>query len=170
MANDAPTITIPRHANESASAYDARVRYVTMGPGRSIDKVGDQLGIRTGSKRVSRLLEWSGRFEWVDSARRYDDAVAYVTIQESAAQYRKDLEDHRQRYGKSGRELHALANTYIRKLADRLRSLDSADITPGRIANDVRTVAAALTVAADLEAHALRVADLLPRLADDSGE
>jgi hypothetical protein len=168
MTTTHPDITIPRHPDESAKAYTARVEYVTMGPSRSIDRVGRNRG--KGGARSTVLQEWSTKYNWVDSARRYDDAVAYITIQDAAAQYRKDLEDHRQRYGKSGRELHALANTYIRKLADRLRSLDSADITPGRIANDVRTVAAALTVAADLEAHALRVADLLPRLADDSGE
>jgi hypothetical protein len=169
MTTDAPIITIPRLEGESNRAYDARVRYVTMGAVRSLDKVALQLGYKSATT-PGHINKWSDRFNWVDSARRYDDAVAYLTIQDAAAQYRKDLEDHRQRYGKSGRELHALANTYIRKLADRLRSLDSADITPGRIANDVRTVAAALTVAADLEAHALRVADLLPRLADDSGE
>jgi hypothetical protein len=166
---DPATITIPRLEGESNRAYDARVRYVTMGPDRSIEKIGQQLGYK-GATPPGHVTRWSQQYQWFESARRYDDAVAYVTIQESAAQYRKDLEDHRERYGKAGRSLYTLATAYMNKLAQRIKDLDSEEIKPSRLALDVRTAAAALTIAADLEAHALRVADLLPRLADDSGQ
>jgi hypothetical protein len=159
---NAATIEIPRLPDESSRAYEARVRYVTMGPERSIDKVAHQRGIKTGS-RSTTLLEWSRQYGWVESARQYDEQQAFLTIQEAAAAYRKDLEEHRDRYGKSGKALHAVA---VEMLTQLRASAKSIDYTPAALS----TIARALTVAADLEAHALRIADLLPKLSTDESD
>ncbi len=149
-----PAITIPRLTDESARAYDARVRYVTMGPKRSIERAAQD-----NAKTIPHYKVWSVKHGWVESARRYDEAVAYLTVQEAADAYRRDLEDHRKRYQQSGRALHGVAV----EMLSRLRAAP-VEYTPAALA----TIARALTVAADLEAHALRVADLLPRLGGDA--
>lgn len=154
MANT-QTITLPRIEGESARAYQARVEYVTMGAGRSIDKLADQNGIKTGS-RVSRYLEWSRKYGWVDSARQYDEQVAYVTVQEAAEEYRADLADYRKRYGDMGKVLYSSAAKMLKKIN---ASLDNGSIPLGP--NAMLTVLNAAKTAADLEALALRVENLL---------
>ena len=156
-----PTITIPRHADESARAYAARVAYVTMGPQRSIDKVAsEQKRGKSGATRNTVLMEWSRRYGWVESARQYDEQVAYLTIQEAAAAYRADLEEHRKRYQQSGKALHGVAVEMLTQLRQSARTIE---YTPAALA----TISRALTVAADLEAHALRLGELLPKLSGD---
>lgn len=150
------TIEIPRIEGESSRAYEARVRYVTMGPSRSIDKAADQLGIKTASSgRARHLLGWAQRYDWVESARRYDEAVTHLVVQDAAAAYRRELEDHRERAGKAGRALYGVAIEMLGKLR-----VTPVEYTPTTLA----TIARALTVALDIEAHGLRIADLLPKL------
>lgn len=154
MTTALTTIEIPRLPNESARAYAARVEYVTMGPGRSLARLGQSSG-----RHKTLYEQWSAKYGWVESARRYDEAVAYITVQEAAAAYRRDLEEHRERASKAGKALYGVAVEMLGKL----RSAP-VEYTPATLA----TIARALTVALDIEAHALRVADLLPRL--DNGE
>lgn len=174
MPSETTTIELPRETGESARAYAARVRYVTMGPGRSIDKVADQNGIKTGS-RPSNYLEWSRKYGWVACAEKYDQEIAFITVQEAAAAYRRDLEDHRQRYQKAGKDLHRVALGLMSTIAAQLQGqvIEGKDgrkytIPAMKIdANAITVLSRALTTAADLEAHALRLSELLPKL---SGE
>lgn len=149
------TIDLPRMHSESSRAYAARVSYITMGPQRSTAKVAQTLG-----KTKTLMDRWCERYQWVEHARRYDDAMAASTIQEAATQYRADLEEHRKRYQQSGRALHGVAVEMLTRLRS---STATIEYTPAALA----TISRALTVAADLEAHALRLADLLPNLTPD---
>jgi len=161
------TTTIPRLADESARAFEARRIYVEMGPSRSLEAVAQKL-----DKSRTLMGRWSAQYHWSDCARAWDDQRAAEVSAAAAESYRRELEDHRERYGKAGKALHNLAVAYLNKLGQRIKDLDSSDIKAGRLALDVRTAAAALQIAGDLEAHALRVADLLPKLdsGDDRGE
>lgn len=148
------TIEVPRLDGETPRAYAARVEYLTMGAQRSIDKVAYQKGIKAGS-RSSTLLEWSRQFNWVEHAARYDQALAAVAVAEHAEQYRQELEEHRQRYQKAGQALYGVAISMLSQLR-----AAPVEYTPAALS----TIARALTTAGDLEAHALRIADLLPKL------
>jgi hypothetical protein len=145
-----PVIEIPRCEGESARAYEARALYVTMGANRSIESVAQKLG-----KSSALIGRWSSRHEWVESARRYDEAVTYLTVQDAATAYRRELEDHRERAGKAGKALYGVAIEMLGKLR-----VAPVEYTPATLA----TIARALTVALDIEAHGLRIADLLPKL------
>ncbi len=147
-----PQITIPRLDAESARAYAARVAYVTMGPQRSIDKVTGQIRGKSGV-RSTTLEDWSSKFDWVDHARRYDDAVAHLAIQEAAAQHRAALEAHRTDALKVGAELIALGRALAGEVAARRASLEYKP-------SDLATAVKAILAGFDLKAHALD----LPRL------
>lgn len=156
------TITLPRIEGESARAYAARVEYVTMGAGRSIDKVAEQRGIKSGS-RSSTLLEWSRKYNWVDSARQYDEQVSYITVQEAADRYRADLEDHRKRASEAGKALYAVAGKLLQRMNAQAATLELN-------ANSLAIIKGALQTALDLEAHALAVDKILPSLGDNDSE
>ena len=155
-----PTIELPREPGESARAYAARVEYVTMGPGRSIDKVADQRGSKSGS-RSTMHLDWSSKYGWVESARRYDEQVAFLTVQEAATAYRASLVDYRKRYGEMGKALYGTAAKLVKKINAMLDGVDV--VNPGSLLTAIN----AAKTAADLEALALRLEDLIPKLADD---
>lgn len=167
-----PTITIPRLPDEPPRAYAARVEYVTMGAGRSAERVRAKIGLRS----ARRIELWSAQYGWVDSARQYDDAAAALRIQAAAEAYRRDLEDHRQRYAKAGRDLYTVATAMVahmaRHLRDAGRTLELRDGTtytvPAVRLSDTTlgAVSRALTIAGDLEAHALRLEELIPQLTD----
>jgi hypothetical protein len=171
MQTDTPAITIPKIEGETPRAYAARVEYLTMGAGRSLDKLRQNHG-KTTVTYTRQVEDWSVKYGWKAAASEYDQTVATLAAQAHADSYRRELEDHRERYGKAGKALHNLAAAYLNKLAQRIKTLESSEIKAGRLALDVRTAAAALQIAGDLEAHALRVANLLPKLdqGDDRGE
>jgi hypothetical protein len=142
-----PTITLPRLPNESTKAYQARLCYCTLGANRSLEAVGQALG-----KSKALMERWSVCYGWVGHARAYDDTLAAIQIQQAREQYLSDIEAHRKRYGETGRALYAVAR---KKLA----ALNARD-EPERLT----AIASALTIAADLEAHALRLAELIAQL------
>jgi len=144
-----PEITIPRLPDESARAYAARVEYVTAGPGRDLRSLAQKL-----DKSLTLVGRWSSQYGWVESARQYDDQVAYLTIQEAAEQYRADLADYRKRYSDLGKGLYAAAAVLTRRVATEARTME---LGPGALA----LAANAAKTAADLEALALRVEHLL---------
>ncbi len=162
-----PAITIPSLENESQPAYQARVRYVVLGEQRSLDVVAQEL-----HKSRSLLGRWSERHHWQEHARRYDELLASLAAQAHAEQYRKDLEEHRSRYQSAGRDLYNVAQGLMVLLAQSMRgrtiegkdgkvyTIPTMEMTP----NTLSIAARALTIAADLEAHALRIADVLPKL------
>ena len=158
----APSIEIPRLPDETPRAYAARVAYLTMGPGRSLDKVAGQKGGREGARPNNTAVEnWSRKYGWPALAAQYDATLATLAARAHAEEYQRDLEDHRKRYQQAGRALYGVA---VEMLASLRKSQATIEYTPATLS----TIARALTVAGDLEAHALRVADLLPRLNDDS--
>lgn len=150
----APTITLPRMDDESAPAYAARVAYCTMGPDRSLAAVGQKLG-----KSSTLMARWSAKHGWTDSARQYDATLARVTTTTAIAQYRAEVEENRVRYQKTGRGLHTVAGRLLERLA---KMTDDVELT----VSDLNAIVRALMAAADLEAHALGIGDLLLRLAD----
>lgn len=180
MPNPTPTIELPRLPDESARAYAARVEYVTMGAGRSLEKLRVQSGGKAGiPRRFNTLAEWSARYDWAGSARQYDEQIAYITIQEAQAKYRTDLEAHRKKASDAGQALYAVAGQLItainKALAGprKIRDKDGKEYTLHSIdlnANTFSIAARAMQAALDLEAHALAVDVLLPKLgqADDS--
>jgi uncharacterized protein YcfJ len=165
------TIELPRLENESARAYAARVEYVTMGAGRSIDKLADQQGRKKGSSgsRSTTLLEWSRKYGWVDSARQYDEQIAYLTVQDAAQQYQESLRAFRVKYGKTGEDLHKVASVMLSVFAQQLQGKTITDKDGKKHviaamemnAGTLGQIKAALQTAADLEALALRVEGLL---------
>lgn len=172
-----PTIEIPRLPEETNRAYSARVEYLTLGAGRSFDRLLDRpqsATIAPPTKRRDTLVDWSVRYNWQEHARRYDETLASLAAQAHSEQYRKDLEEHRARYQKAGRDLHAVAQGLMGTLAQSIRgrsiegkdgkvyTIPAMEMTP----NTLAIAARALTIAADLEAHALRIADILPSLTD----
>ena len=141
-----PATVIPRLADESAKAHAAKVTYVTAGTQRSLEKLRQQIGTRS----VRYLELWSAAHDWGATARAWDDQQAAAVEQHARTTYIADLDDHRVRYGLTGKALHA-------KAVKALALLDPATMTMPQIV-------AAVATAADLEAHALRIGELLPRL------
>ncbi len=164
---DKSTITIPRLEKESMPAYQARVRYIVLGEARSQEKVSKELG-----KSLDLIGRWSARDHWVEHAQRYDETLATLAAQAHAEEYQQELEDHRKRYQKAGKDLYTVAAALIGVCAQALRgktikgadgqtyTIPAMEITP----NTLAIAARALTTAGDLEAHALRIADILPGL------
>jgi hypothetical protein len=113
------------------------------------------------SAGYTRTLElWSVDHDWQARVRTYDQAMAQERAAEISRRYLADLEDHRDRYGKAGKALHGVA---VRLLSELNAKVASIEMTPATLA----TVARALTTAADLEAHALGIDELLPRVRGD---
>lgn len=167
----APTIEIPRLDGESSRAYEARVRYIVAGPRRSLDSVAQEL-----SKSRPLIARWSKAHGWVDSAAAYDQTLASLVAHANAEQYRRDLEDHRERYQKAGKDLYAVSLALLQACARAIRGqkikgadgqeylIPAMELTPASLSTAMR----GLQAAGDLEAHALRLADLLPQL--DQGD
>jgi hypothetical protein len=170
-----PVISVPRREGESSRAYEARVHYVTAGPMRSLDQMAKD---GRWSKSRSLLGRWSTEYEWVRSAKEYDDVVASLAARRASEAYLAELEDHRVRYQRAGRDLYRVANLLLNQCARAVRGetirgadgreylIPAMELTP----NTISVVMRALTTAADLEAHALRISDLLPKLDTDAGE
>jgi hypothetical protein len=152
---DTATIEIPRLPGERAERHEARVLYLTMGADRSLDAVRQKLG-----KSKELIERWSAADGWVEQARNYDSTLANLATRRAADSYLHDLEEHRERAGKAGKALYGVAVEMLGKLR-----AAPVEYTPATLA----TIARALTVALDIEAHALRVADLLPKL-DGGGD
>jgi hypothetical protein len=171
-----PVIELPREPGESNRAYEMRREYVTMGPSRSIDKLRQNHG-KTTATYTRQLEGWSSQYGWVACARKYDDEMTLIAIQEASDAYRRDLEDHRKRYGDAGKALYQVAAKLLKQLdgiaGQTPKTIEGRDgkwykvpgieLTPATL-----TVASrAMTIAADLEAHALRLGDILPKLDHD---
>jgi hypothetical protein len=167
--------TIERLPDESARAYAARVEYVLMGAGRSLEKT--RLKLAKSSPGYTRVLkEWSAQYGWADTAREWDDQQARAAVDQASAQYRADLEAHRKASADAGKNLYALANALTRIYADALqqpRQIEGKDgktYTLHKIMVDtgtLTTIGRALTASLDLTAHSLGVDSILSRL-DDS--
>lgn len=173
MPNTA-TSEIPRRTEapqESARAKAAKTAYITMGPERSLEKVGQKY-----AKSVPLLKRWSALYNWQEEARRWDDQQLFIARQMAGDAYRRDLEAHREKAMRAGSDLFTVAQALLVQCGRAIRGeriegkdgktyiIPAMELTPSTLT----TVTRALTTALDLEAHALRIADLLPRLTDES--
>lgn len=138
--------------NESAKAYEAACVYFGMGADRSQEAVSQTL-----AKSRQIISRWSAQHQWVDRSRQYDAAVQQDVAAQRTAQYLADVKDHQQRYRDTGKALHNVGVRLLRRFAN---EIDSMELTP----NSLAVLVKALTTAGDLEAHALALDELLPRL------
>lgn len=175
IGTDTATV-VPRLDEESARAHAAKIAYVTMGPDRSLEKTRQRLG-KSAAGYTRTLEEWSTRFDWQATARAWDDQQAAAALAHAADAYRRDLEDHRKRYGDAGKALYQVAGGILQQLGKALAqppvTIEGKDgklyKIPGiKVTPELLTTAArAMTIAADLEAHALRLGEILPKLDHD---
>jgi hypothetical protein len=155
MSRDTATIEIPRLADEDEPprAYAARVAYLTMGPERSLAKVGQQIGKRS----VRYLEEWSSRYHWQHHAAQYDQTLATLAAQAHTVEYQRAIEQQRAEASKIGGELIATGRTLIGEV---VRRRDAMEYKPSDLAVAVKAILAGF----DLRAHALDLDKLLPAL------
>ena len=164
-----------RRAAETGKAYSAFVAYAALGRDRSLEKARHALAKDSpGYLRV--LKTWSAQHAWQARVATYDSAMfarkAALAAQAELSAYRDALENHRARYQKAGLDLYAIASGLLAQCArairgqeiqgadGRLYTIPAMELTPASL----RTAMQALAIAADLEAHALRLGELLPAL------
>lgn len=154
----------PQLPSETQRAYHAACLYFGLGRAeRSIE----QVRITTGKPPASRryLERWSSEFSWVARSREYDQAEDAEATIERTNRYLADLEDHRTRYQQAGRSVYGVAARLLQQFN---KDIDSLELTPATLSIVLR----AFTTAGDLEAHALNLDEILPKLAgadDDRG-
>ena len=103
--------TIERLPDERPERYAARVEYIVAGPDRSLESVSQKLG----KSRV--LLErWSSADGWVNHARQWDQLIVNLRTQAEVDAYRRDVEDHRKRYGDAGKSLWQVSARLLQEL------------------------------------------------------
>lgn len=150
---------MPRLPNEPNRNYVARVDYILLGPRRSMRALIERYRTAASppTRRIETLKEWSAAWKWVRLAAEYDEGLARRAATEAAAQYLRDMQEHRDRYSKTAKALHGVA---VEMLATVRRGNGTAiEYTPDALAK----LARALEAANALEARALQVADFLAR-------
>jgi hypothetical protein len=136
---------------ESSKAFAARVAYVTAGPGRSLEKVGQDLGHKGASGNITR---WSSKWRWTWYADQWDAQQAKAAQEAAAAEYQAQLEKHRTDCAAYGADLCGMAASM---LADLRRAQPDLVYTPATLG----IIARAFNVGLDIRAHALQVERLL---------
>lgn len=175
MNNPTQTIEIPRLPDESNKAYTARVEYLTLGSARSFDRLLERIRAADGlhiTNRRETLGTWSKRYNWQEHAARYDNALASLAVQAASSKYLEHVESHRARYQKVGEDLYTIASALLAQCMRAIRGeqiegkdgkiyyIPKMEITPTTLSIAVK----GLQVAADFEAHALRLEQVLPNL------
>lgn len=172
------SIEIPRLDGETSRQYAARVEYLAMGPGRSLVKLAEVLRQKRGKTAVRSLEEWSSAHRWREHAAAYDRMLADLAAQAHARQYQHELEKHRDRARKVSGELYDIARALLMQCGRAVRgqvikgadgneyTIPAMDLTPATMNTAMRGLLAAL----DLEAHALGVDELLPRIVRPEGD
>lgn len=145
-------ITIPKLDGETPRAYQARVRYLTLGERRSLDAVAQEL-----AKSRSLIARWSERYGWYELAQQYDQALAALAARAHAEEYQRDLAAHRADAMRYGQALCAVAVEMLTQLRGVSKTIE---YSPAALA----TIARALTTGLDLRAHALDLDKLIPTL------
>lgn len=156
-----PTIEIPRLDGETSRAYHARVQYVTMPAAqRSLDALARQIGYKTKGTPYS-LMNWSRQYNWVEHARRYDDAVASLTVHRATSEYQQQLEQQRQQAFSLGTEMLDAARAM---LADIMARRQQMDYRPG----DLAIVAKVAMAGLEARSHALNIDRLMEAMEQQS--
>lgn len=149
----------PRLPDETPRAYAAFVSYCELGSARSLDKL-----VQKYHKSRPIYARWSAQHAWVSRVATYDDAALVERAAALDAARREEVERLRRQSQEDATLLRALARGIGAKLAKRLQSLDEHAIEPQQIAGLARAAAAGLEAAANLEAAALGVSDVLAHL------
>jgi hypothetical protein len=144
--------TIARLPGEGPKPYEARCLYMTMGPNRTLARVGEALG-----KSEGLMERWSMQWAWGTHAATWDAEQQAVAAKRAAASYQRRLEQHRETTLQCSDALLRMGNKFLLEL-----SKTEVKHTPGTLL----AVAKAYTVALDMAAHALNVQELL----DDHAE
>jgi hypothetical protein len=154
-----------------------KVAYVTMGPDRSLEKLRQKIGKNTSYTR--QLAEWSSQYDWMATARAWDDQQAAAALVHAANKYRADLEAHRKKASDAGQALYTVAGQLLKQVSAALSGPRKIKGEDGKVytlhgidlnANSFSVAAKAMQVALDLEAHALSIDKLLPALTNDDSE
>lgn len=154
-------ITIPYAPKERARAYEAKVQYILMGAHRNLVDVAVK-------QRVSppTIHAWASQYDWNTAAREYDERVAQHKIKLAEEGYKRDVEEYLERYRNTGKELQETSMELLRAMRERIGAKDFV-VTQ----NSLGLASRALMAAADLEAHSLRIAEILPQFETvDSGK
>lgn len=118
----APVVIAPEpwemQPEETSKAFEAFAIYRDLGPGRSIAKVGKELG-----KNCVTLEEWSTKYDWVKRAAAWDAEVDRVARQEQLNAIKK----MRVRHAK-------LASDLLDKVEKEIETLQPGAMTPNEIA------------------------------------
>ena len=111
-----------RLPSESSKAYAAFCIYRDMGPERSIEKVQEKVGKKSGYLR--HLYRWSSKYNWFERAKAYDDYIERKKREEKERAILEMAERH-------AKEAVALQQ----KALERLRSLDPDELSPRDVLN-----------------------------------
>lgn len=153
-----PVIEIPQLEGESAPAYAARLAYLEMGGERSVAKVARKL-----SKSKTLINRWSGRYEWVDHARRYDEAWAAVAMMAQHEAERKEAEKWAARRQEQ-REREWDASQALLKKAQEMMKFPLATVeqkqADGKIINIIKPAGWSFATAAKVYESAAKLARL----------
>ena len=148
-------IDLPQFDNESSAAYECRVRYLLLGPDRTVQKVADETG------RSKRQLErWCAAHRWRDSARQYDELAAQLALQADMRQYAADLRTMQQDLRRLGEALTTVGLDLLIRVS---RALDSMELTPGALTQAI----AAITRGVELRGQALHLHALKKRYEEE---
>jgi len=159
--SDAPLERLP---DESVKANSALLAYASLGPGRSLEKLRQKYGKNAAYTR--QLERWSSQHNWQERIKIYDTEMAREHQRRISEQYLRDLEEHRDRYGQTGKELYVVSRVLLGKLAQAMQD----DELPLNTAS-LHAVVRSLQLSVELEAHSLSLDRLLPMLdvADKNG-
>jgi hypothetical protein len=174
MTDTKPTIELPRLENESARAYQARTEYILAGPNRDLRSLAQRL-----DKSLTIVGRWSSQYEWVKRAAEYDRMVADIAARAQSEQYLADLEAHRKRAADSAHGLYTVSAQLIKAMNQalanprKIKGEDGKTYTLHGIELNASAYSAAvrgMQTALDIEAHALGLSELMPKLANDDSE
>lgn len=148
-----PLVAVPMLPGEKEQRYESRCVYLALGPGRSLAAVSRLFKARFG-KGSPRLFElWSAQDGWAETARWYDEEVQAAAAKVAQEQYLAQIVEHQSRYYQAGLQLYDAAISLLDEVKIKIKTME---LTPASL----RHVALALASAADLEAHALNIAQL----------
>lgn len=166
-------ITIPRFPGERAERHEARVLYLTMGAGRSLDAVGKKLG-----KSGALIERWSAADGWAEQARSYDSTMTTLAVQKHRAEYDAALEAHRKKVlektASLSRILDGLEAQVVRAITGQVvEGKDGKTYYIPKMPIDAAVlghlIKGRLTVA-DMEAHALDIPSLRAALLEGGND
>lgn len=155
---------LPRAEKETARAYRAKQDYLSLGPGRSLEKLltiyrarkQDEAGTPPTTLKAT-LARWSTTWGWVTLADKYDaftgDRLLEQQLEERKKSYHRQLEEFREKHlavGRAGFKAGAQAITEL------VRFLDThPEIKDWNQANQAANLIARLQPLAELWSKAL---------------